>query len=105
MESKLAGLFNGDEQIGGLLDWEFEVIFAQFPDGKGHIVYKFVKWILTAPSYWLFKKTDSVVIRLYCGNRYWEGEGNIISTPSKAYNTMLHEPIEIMGEEQLVDKK
>ena len=105
MEGKLGGLFSGDEQIGGLLDWKFEVIFAQFPDANQHIVYKFSKWILTASSYWLFKEVNCVTVRLYSGDRYWEGEGNINSIPSKVYDTMIHKPIEIVGETQLVEKK
>ena len=105
MEGKIAGLFNEDQQVGGILDWKFEVLFAQFPDGKGHIVYKFSKWILTAPSYWLFKEANTITVRLYQGDRYWEGEGSIISTPSKVYDTMIHKEIEIAGEGQLIEKK
>ncbi len=105
MEGKLAGLFSGDEQAGGLLDWKFEVIFAETSDGDHHKVYKFAKWVLTAPSYWLFKEANKVTVRLYHGDRYWEGEGCIISTPTKIYDAMIHEPIEIVGEGQLVDKK
>ncbi len=105
MKGKLGGLFSGDQQVGGIFDWEFEVIFTETSDGEHHKVYKFAKWILTAPSYWLFKETSNVIVRLYHGDRYWEGEGNIISTPSKIYDTMIHEQIEIVGEGQLVDKK
>jgi len=105
MEDELGGLFSGDEQVGGILDWKFEVIFAQFPDANNHIVYKFSKWILTASSYWLFKETNNVTVRLYHGDRYWEGEGNIISTLSKVYDTMIHKEIEIVGEGQLIEKK
>ncbi len=105
MKGKLGGLFIESQQVGGLLDWEFEVIFAESSDGDHHKVYKFAKWILTASSYWLFQSTNTLTVRLYHGDRYWEGEGNIISTPSKIYDTMIHKEIEIVGEGQLIDKK
>ncbi len=105
MEGKIGGLFSGGQQVGGILDWTFEVMFAKSSDGDHHKVYKFAKWMLTAPSYWLFEKTKGVIVRLYHGDRYWEGEGDIISTPSMVYDTMILEPIEIMGEGQLEDKK
>ncbi len=105
MKGKLGGLFSSNQQVGGILDWEFEVIFAESSDGDNHKVYRFAKWILTAPSYWLFKESNSVASRLYHGDRYWEEEGNIISTPSKVYDTMIREQIEVVGEGQLVDKK
>ena len=104
MEGKLGGLFSGDQQVGGILDWKFEVIFTESSDGMAK-KYKFVKWILTAPSYWLFQETNNIVVRLYQGDRYWEGEGNIISTPSKVYDTMIYEGIEIIGEESLVEHR
>ncbi len=105
MNGKLGGLFSENQQVGGILDWKFEVLFNETSDGEHHKVCKFAKWILTSPSYWLFQSTNNLTVRLYHGDRYWEGEGCIISTPSKVYDTMLHESIEIMGEGQLIDKK
>lgn len=104
MKGKIGGLFSGQDQVGGILDWNFEVVFADSSDGK-YKQYKFVKWTLTAPSYWLFREIEKITIRLYHGNRYWEGEGNITSVPRKVYDTMIHEPLEIVGESQLVDKE
>ncbi len=104
MEGRIGGLFRDDQQVGGIIDWKFEVLFAETSDGIAK-QYKFVKWILTAPSYWLFKETGNMIVRLYHGERYWEGEGIIISTPQKVYDTMIHEQLEIAGTGQLVDKK
>lgn len=104
MEGKLAGLFSGGEQVGGVLDWKFEPLFADSSDGLTK-QYKFVKWTLTAPTYWLFAEPGMVTVRLYYGTRYWEGEGNITSIPRKVYDTMVHETMEIVGEGQLVDKE
>lgn len=103
MEGRLAGLFNG-EQVGGILDWKFEVLFVESFNGITK-QYKFAKWILTAPSYWLFSEVGDVTVRLYQGDRYWEGEGHIISKVQNVYDTMTQEPIEIVGESPLVDKK
>jgi hypothetical protein len=104
MEGKIGGLFSGTEQVGGILDWKFEPIFADSSDGINKN-YKFVKWTLTAPTYWLFWETGAVTVRLYFGKRYWEGEGNITILPRKVYDTMVHEKIEIVGEGTLVGKE
>ncbi len=103
MKGKIGGLFNGNEQVGGILDWKFELVFAESSDGIAR-QYKFVKWTLIAPTYWLFGEIENLTVRLYHGGRYWEGEGSIISTPRKVYDTMIHEQIQIVGEGQLVDK-
>ncbi len=104
MEGKIGGLFREGEQVGGIIDWKFEVLFAETSDGISK-QYKFSKWVLTATTYWLFTETSNVIVRLYHGDSYWEGEGNIINTPLKVYDTMIHKSIEIMGESHLVDKK
>jgi len=104
MKGQLGGLFSGTQQVGGIVDWDFELIMAEGSDGKVK-TFKFSKWRLTAPSYWLFGEVDTVIVRLYHGTRYWEGEGTIISKVKQVYDTMIHEPLEIVGEGQLVDKK
>lgn len=103
MKGRLGGLFSGEQQVGGILDWEFEPLFIEGSDGKVK-TFKFEKWRLTAPSYWLFGEVDTVTVRLYHGNRYWEGEGSITSKPKQVYDCLIHEQLEIVGEGQLVEK-
>ena len=106
MEGKLGGLFDGERQIGGFLNWEFEVIFSDASEGKAK-TYQFKKWILTAPSYWLFAEPDNVIVRLFfdIGTAYWEGRGVISSNMQKVFDTLIYEKIEIIGEGTLEMKK
>ena len=99
MEGKLGGLFTDGIQIGGFLDWRFELLLAD-SSNEGSLVYKFAKWKLTAPSYWIFTEPDDVVVRLYYDRvaAYWEGEGKIISRIQGVFNKLVHEDIEIIGE-------
>jgi len=105
MKGKLCGLYDGGQQIGGMLDWTFELIMLNSSDGKA-ITYKFSKWKLTAPSYWLFAEPANLVVRLYhdIGPVYWEGAGEITSTTKTVFDTLIHEPLEIVGDCQLVEK-
>jgi len=104
MEGKLGGLFQGNEQIGGFIDWEFGLILTDTPYDE--IRYKFAKWRLDAKSYWLFTEPDIVTVRLYhATNRYWEGEGRIITRLQDAFDTMIHEKIEIIGEGTLEERR
>ena len=103
MEGRLGGLFKNGNQIGGLLDWELELLLADTAD-NGSAVYKFAKWKLTSPSYWLFEEPDIVIVRLYVGKMYWTGDGNIITRVQDVYDTMIHEQIEIIGEGSLVEQ-
>ena len=104
MEGRIGGLFKEGNQIGGFLNWKFELLLA---DNFDEIKYKFAKWKLDASAYWLFVEPDIVIVRLYhnIGNTYWEGEGKIISRLQNVFDTMVHSPIEIIGEGQLVEKK
>ena len=103
MEGRLGGLFKDGEQIGGLLDWKFELLLAD-TSNDGTKVYKFAKWKLTSPSYWLFEEPDIVVVRLYVGKMYWTGDGKIITRIQDVYDTLIHERIEIIGEGSLVEQ-
>jgi hypothetical protein len=96
MEGRIGGLFKDNNQIGGFTDWKFELLLASLPDEK----YKFAKWKLESPAYWLFTEPDEFVVRLYhdIGDSYWEGEGKIISKIQSVFDTMIHERIEIIGE-------
>ena len=101
MNGKLGGLFKDGEQIGGLLDWKFELILADTPYDV--IKYKFAKWRLEAPTYWLFSEPDIVVVRLYVGKMYWTGDGKIITRIQDVFDTMIHENNEIIEEGSLVE--
>ena len=103
MEGRIGGLFKDSNQIGGFLDWKFELILGSLPDEK----YKFAKWKLESPAYWLFTESDKVTVRLYhdMGNVYWEGEGKIISKIQNVFDTMIHERIEIVGEGTLSEHR
>jgi len=105
MKGKLGGLFKDEVQIGGLLDWRFELLLADTPYDE--IKYKFAKWRLNASSYWLFAEPDIIIVRLYYNTMpaYWEGEGKIITRVQNVFDAMIHEPIEIIGEGYLEEKR
>ena len=46
-------------------------------------------------------------MRLYPdnGKGYWEGVGVVTSNPQKLFDTLIHEPIEILGEGILEGKE
>lgn len=106
MKGQLGGLFNGEQQIGGFLDWEFKVIFSDSSEGKAK-TYKFSKWKLTAPAYWLFVEPNDIIVRLYHdrGEAYWQGSGVINSKLEAVFDTLIHEEIQIIGEGILEGKE
>ena len=101
MRNRLGSLHIGRTQVGGVLDWNCEVILV---DSKkdSDTYYKLVKWKVTAQAYWLYEAPTQVVIRLYSdGKGYWQGKGMITSGYQKVFNTLIHEPLEIVGEGEL----
>jgi hypothetical protein len=91
MNGQLAGIFKGSTQIGGLKDWDAEVSVN---------ANKIANWKLTSKSYWLFdypSVADKLTIKLYHSNGYWEGVGRVDTIPVKLINTLIHNPIEIIG--------
>ena len=105
MEGRIGGLFKDGNQIGGFLDWKFELLLADTSNDDTK-VYKFAKWKLTSPSYWLFGEPDIVTVRLYhATNAYWEGDGTIISKVQHVFDAMIHERIEIIGEGTLIEHR
>lgn len=105
MKGKLGSLHNGRLQVGGILDWSLDLMLADF-ERDASTFYKLTKWKLTAESYWLFDTQSQVVVRLYSeGKGYWEGKGTIISNPQKLFDTLIHEPLEIIGEGILEGKE
>ena len=104
MKGKIGSLHKGILQIGGILDWSLDLVLADYTKDTD-TYYKLSKWKLTAQNYWLFDIPDKIVIRLYSeGKGYWEGEGHISSQYSKIFDTLIHSPIEIVGEGILIGK-
>ena len=105
MKGKLGSLHNGRLQLGGILDWELELILADSVKDTA-TYYKLAKWKLTAQSYWLFDIiSGQVIIRLYSdGKGYWEGKCYITSPVKKIYDTLIHEDFELVGEGVLEGK-
>ena len=98
MNGKLGSLHNGRLQLGGILDWSLDLVLADSVKDASTI-YKLSKWKLTAQAYWLFDIPDRVSVRLYSdGKGYWEGIGYITSHYQKILDTLIHQPIEIIGE-------
>ena len=105
MNGRIGSLCNETEQIGGILDWELTPILNEFAQG-GDLIHKVHKWKLTAPRYWFFTAPDQVTIRLYSGGKgYLEGKGMITSATKSLFDTLIHEPIEILGEGILEGKE
>jgi len=88
----------GRLQIGGILDYSLDLLLTDYSKDTATF-YKLAKWKLTAQSYWLFDIPNQVVARLYTeGKGYWEGKGIVTSNPQKIFDTLIHSPIEIIGE-------
>ena len=105
MKGRLGSLLNGRLLIGGILDWTLDLTLADSVKDTATF-YKLNSWKLTAQSYWLFDVPDKVVVRLYpdSGKGYWEGAGQITSQTLKIFDTLIHSPIEIVGEGVLEGK-
>jgi len=106
MNGKLGAIFRNDKQIGGFFDWSEETIIKESSNCDGEAIRKFASWRLTASSYWLYDAIKgNIIIRLYLGDKnYWEGTGYINSPMRKIYDTLIHEPFEVVGEGVLVGK-
>ena len=103
MEGRLGGLFKDGNQVGGFLDWKFELLLIDTPYDKEK--YKFAKWKLESPAYWLFTEPDEFTVRLYVGDTCWEGDGKIISKIQGVFDTMIREHLEIVGEGNLIEHR
>ena len=106
MVGKLGGLFVGKLQIGGILSWSLDLTLTDYTKDTATF-YKLAKWKLIAQSYWLFDvPSGEIIIRLYStGRGYWEGKGIVISNPQKLFDTLIHSPLEIIGEGILEGKE
>ena len=106
MNGKLGSLHNGRLLVGGILSWSLDLFLTDYSKDTA-IFYKLAKWKLTAQSYWLFDIPNKVIVRLYpdSGRGYWEGVGVVTSNPQKLFDTLIHEPIEIIGEGILEGKE
>jgi len=105
MNGRLGSLHTGKLQIGGILNWRLDLTLADSAK-DATTIYKLSKWKLTADSYWLFDIPNKVIVRLYpdYGKGYWEGKGVITSQIRKLFDTLIPEPIEIIGEDVLESK-
>lgn len=103
---KLGSLHVGKLQIGGILDWRLDLVLSDSAR-DATTYYKLSKWKLIAESYWLFDIPRKVIVRLYSdsGKGYWEGKGNVTPPTKQLWDTLVHEPIEIVGEEVLEGKE
>ena len=97
MKGRLGSLHKGRLQVGGMLDWELDLLLTDYSKDTA-TYYKLAKWKLTAQSYWLFDIPAKVTVRLYGGNGYWEGIGVVTSDFQKLFDILIHHPIEIIGE-------
>ena len=106
MNGKLGSLHVGRLQVGGILDYSLDLLLTDYSKDTATF-YKLARWKLTAQSYWLFDIPDKMIIRLYSdsGQGYWEGVGHITSIPLKLLDTLIHEPIELVGEGILEGKE
>ena len=105
MKGKLGSLHNGRLLVGGILDWSLDLLLTDYSKDTATF-YKLAKWKLTAQSYWLFDIPNQIIVRLYTeGKGYWEGKGVVTSNTQKLFDTLIHEPIEIIGEGILEGKE
>jgi hypothetical protein len=106
VNGKIGSLHVGRLQFGGIIDWTLDLILSDYSNSQ-YTQYKLAKWKLTAQGYWLFDVPTKVTVRLYpdSGKGYWEGIGVVTSTPKPIFDTLLHEPIELIGEHPLEGKE
>ncbi len=106
MKGKLGSLHVGRLLVGGILNWSLDLILADSAR-DATTFYKLTKWKLTADSYWLFDIPNKVVVRLYpdSGKGYWEGKGIVTSQTKQLWDTLIHEPFELIGEGILEGKE
>jgi hypothetical protein len=106
MNGKLGSLYLGKTQVGGLCDWSLDLSLIDYQKDI-ETYYKLSKWKLTAQSYWLYDVPNKVMVKLYPnhGKGYWEGKAILTSVTRKVFDTMIHEPIEFIGEGILEGKE
>ena len=97
MKGELGSLWVGKNQVGGILEWSLDLLLTDYSKDTA-TYYKPAKWALTAESYWLFDIPRKVTIRLYTLKGYWEGTGEVTSPVKHLCDTLIHEPIKIIGE-------
>lgn len=103
MNGKLGSLHTGRLQIGGVLDWQLALSLTDTTRDAA-TYYKMVAWKLTASAYWLFDVPQGeIVIRLYRDGAmgYWEGRGIVSPPANRQMDTLIHMPLEIIGEKPL----
>ena len=105
MKGRLGSLWVGRNQVGGIAGWSLDLLLTDYSKDTA-TYYKLAKWKLTAESYWLFDIPNKVIVKLYSGGKgYWEGKGMITSQVKHLWDTLIHEPIEILGEGILEGKE
>lgn len=106
MKGKLGSLHVGRLQVGGILEWNLDLLLTDYSKDTATF-YKLAKWKLTAGSYWLFDIPSRITVRLYpdSGKGYWEGKGAVTSQTQKIFDTLIHSSIEIIGEGILEGKE
>jgi hypothetical protein len=102
MNGRLGSLFVGDTCVGGILDWSLDLTLLDHVRDTA-TVYKLQKWKVTALGYWVYETPKIVMIKLYAdyGQEYWEGKAECVSSTRKLWDTLIHEPIEFVGEKPL----
>ena len=104
LKGKLGSIHVGRLCIGGFIDWQLDMTLAELRGEPP--TYKLAKWKLIGQGYWLFDIPDKVIVRLYSGGKgYWEGKGIVTSQVKHLWDTLIHEPIEIIGEGILEGKE
>ena len=103
MKGKLGSIHIGKLCIGGFIDWQLDMTLVEVKSEPS--TYKLANWKLTADSYWLYDIPNKVIVRLYTPNGYWEGKGIVTSQVKHLWDTLIHEPIEIIGEGILEGKE
>lgn len=106
MNGAIGSIYVGERQMGGFVSWSQETLLADLPTKDGNIKHKLTSWKVEAKKYWTFDLLPpKVLIRLYLGDVYWEGEGFIQTPVQKIYDCLINEPIEIVGEKPLEGKR
>ncbi len=109
MEGRLGAIYIGKKQIGGFIDWYVKVNLTDGVDDDNR-THKLQSWKIRTWAHWLVQAlpVDTKVRLKLCpsiGDVYWECDGKVFSRATSALNTLVHAPLDFMGNSEIEGKR